>query len=508
MNCPFDPANLAATVAGSLCYFGTIAASFAGAFDAAGTYYYRNGPLVRAITAAEIAGFVGDANPITGATQQVRDVENAGNTIRQVNAPPSPLNSLSDFVVVQAGPGGSAGTYFVSCVGDLVVVASISSPTQAQITLSMTGDDPIAGGTRPDSGAQWDFSNRVFCAYNSGTGVFEISLSQADVGGLTVPSTRVSPSAPTGSNDGMNCITVDAPFTTTTSTTTKSGGAAGDPHISTLDGRHYTLMRQGNFKLWGFRGPEFQTPHQLKASANWQLLVHYSGAASFMKGLLLLDKSSAPHQALQMTSEDCTWRRTVQNPLKQTPAWSVWSLDPAEESVERVTLMSLTDEIHKQPVHPTNSAKRVSYLKLSLHTEEGVVTVADLKVICRVGHQVNTRVNMHRLSDMQFVEGQIAPGRQPRQGDEEQHFTETWAELGGSQHAALYLYQSDVTPGAMLASTSCAEEETFKASKVCAKHFSHLNIPETHDAFQDCVFDACRGDAEEVADLAAEMLID
>jgi hypothetical protein len=81
--------------------------------------------------------------------------------------------------------------------------------------------------------------------------------------------------------------------------------------------------------------------------------------------------------------------------------------------------MSLTDEIHKQPVHPTNSAKRVSYLKLSLHTEEGVVTVADLKVICRVGHQVNTRVNMHRLSDMQFVEGQIAPGRQPRQGDED-----------------------------------------------------------------------------------------
>ena len=99
VNCPFDPANQAATVAGSLCYFGTIAASFAGAFDAAGTYYYRNGPLVRAITAAEIAGFVGDANPITGATQQVRDVENAGNTIRQVNAPPSPLNSLSDFVV-------------------------------------------------------------------------------------------------------------------------------------------------------------------------------------------------------------------------------------------------------------------------------------------------------------------------------------------------------------------------------------------------------------------------
>lgn len=339
--------------------------------------------------------------------------------------------------------------------------------------------------------------------------IFEISLAQADVGSLTVPSTRVSPSRPTGSNDGDELPQHHRSVFHhhLTSTTTKSGGATGDPHISTRDGRHYTLMRQGNFKLWGFRGPEFQTPHQLKAFANWQLLAHYSGAASFMKGLLLLDQSFASHQALQMTSEDCTWRRTVQNLLEQTTAWSLWSLDHADESVERRTLMSLTDDIHKQPVHPTNSAKRVSYLKLSLNTEEGIVTVADVKVICRVGHQVNARVNMHRQSDMQLVEGQIAPGRQPRQGNEEQRFTESWAELGGSEHAALYVYQSDIAPSAMLA-FACAEEETRKASKVCAKHFSQLSISEAHDAFQDCIFDDCRGDAEEVADLAAEMLMD
>lgn len=99
VNCPFDPTNQA-TVTGSLCYFGEIQASFAGTFDAAGTFYYRAGPFVRALTALEIAGFVGDANPITGDTQQVQALESGGaNIIRRVDAPPAPANSLSDFVV-------------------------------------------------------------------------------------------------------------------------------------------------------------------------------------------------------------------------------------------------------------------------------------------------------------------------------------------------------------------------------------------------------------------------
>ena len=33
----------------------------------------------------------------------------------------------------------------------------------------------------------------------------------------------------------------------------------GDPHIKTLDGRHYTLMNQGTFSLWRCHGPLVNT---------------------------------------------------------------------------------------------------------------------------------------------------------------------------------------------------------------------------------------------------------
>ena len=41
---------------------------------------------------------------------------------------------------------------------------------------------------------------------------------------------------------------------TTTTTLTTNGGAIGDPHMETLDGKHYMLLRQGTFSLWGFTG--------------------------------------------------------------------------------------------------------------------------------------------------------------------------------------------------------------------------------------------------------------
>lgn len=33
-----------------------------------------------------------------------------------------------------------------------------------------------------------------------------------------------------------------------------TANVAGDPHITTLDGKHYTLLQQGSFLMWAFSG--------------------------------------------------------------------------------------------------------------------------------------------------------------------------------------------------------------------------------------------------------------
>lgn len=63
---------------------------------------------------------------------------------------------------------------------------------------------------------------------------------------------HINESVQIGSNDGMNCINALAPFPpfpSTTTSTTALGAGEGDPHIHTLDGRHYLLLSQGALTL-------------------------------------------------------------------------------------------------------------------------------------------------------------------------------------------------------------------------------------------------------------------
>lgn len=89
--------------------------------------------------------------------------------------------------------------------------------------------------------------------------------------------------------------------------------AMGDPHITTLDGHHYTLMRQGIFSLWHLSGLETQfhsdNGFMKTVPVDWQVYTRYAGHQAFTKGLLLVDKSGgAVRQIMEMTSEDCQWR--------------------------------------------------------------------------------------------------------------------------------------------------------------------------------------------------------
>ena len=73
------------------------------------------------------------------------------------------------------------------------------------------------------------------------------------------------------------------------------GSDIGDPHVTTLDGRHYTLLSQGTFSLWHFSGLETELQSEVvgtkKLPVDWQVYAHYSGQQSLTKGLLLIDNS-------------------------------------------------------------------------------------------------------------------------------------------------------------------------------------------------------------------------
>ena len=71
------------------------------------------------------------------------------------------------------------------------------------------------------------------------------------------------------------------------------GAIVGDPHIETLRGEHYTLLKGGNFVAWSFA----------KAPIDWQLLAAYSGVR-------LLDSHCCFGNLHPKKRErDCVWTR-------------------------------------------------------------------------------------------------------------------------------------------------------------------------------------------------------
>ncbi|CAE7271963.1 unnamed protein product, partial [Symbiodinium sp. CCMP2456] len=100
-----------------------------------------------------------------------------------------------------------------------VIIQNLEVPS---IFYSVTMQPTNAVSPSGEAGAQWDFDGFIYCAYNNGDGVYEILVDDVDVQSLEVPVTLVNPSQELIgiSNDGLNCITVEPPFTTTSTTST------------------------------------------------------------------------------------------------------------------------------------------------------------------------------------------------------------------------------------------------------------------------------------------------
>lgn len=309
-------------------------------------------------------------------------------------------------------------------------------------------------------------------------------------------------------------------------------------HISTLDGGHYPFAKCGTFEMWGLRGvparalggvpldPNTKRP----VTVNWQLLAHYAGKHNKIKGLLLQDVSNPTDAMMQITSDSCRWSRKLVSPMndsKREGPWTPWAMDRWTEPLSSgVTFVKLSNVIERPKKHKNGYDRRLSHVKLFMHTQQGKkidhALVADMKVDCRVHDQISTRIYMHRPEDLKWIVGQIAPGKH----SEDDHFIpDQWNALGGSAAASFFLHHTDVKwasfilekAGMSLASLkslrmsllqACNEKERHAAKEACAKHLSSL-VSEEDPAFQQCVEDACRdGNAEDVAAEAAEGLMD
>ena len=356
-----------------------------------------------------------------------------------------------------------------------------------------------------DDGRQ--FNNLETCAANCGCGFQYLEYGSSGSSFIDCRCCQF----PLNTSPGPSLLyTKNSCFTTTPAPTTSAptGIVVGDPHIQTLDGVRYTLLKQGTFSLWHFSG--FQTHvHSSKGimqafPVDWQVYVHYSGGKSFTKALLLVDKTGGSlRQALELTSDDCIWKgRTANTPWK---------------------VIDDTQLIHK----PEKSGLYVSgfnvstgnRVKLNMNTEHGNTDVAVLVASCRPHHHMNLKMKMQGGKKYhQFVDGEFGRHRaglsvlQASAGSSDSEFaiSSTWEDLGGSTKASQYLQQVDTEAGNVeLMQHPCQEEQSTQAQKICQKHLGAAmqnGVPDSAVLYENCVYDICHGAGEEVAELAVELL--
>ena len=277
---------------------------------------------------------------------------------------------------------------------------------------------------------------------------------------------------------------------------TKEGGVIGDPHIRTLAGDHYTLLREGSFLLWEFA---LKKPH-----VKWQIYAHYAGHQSFTKGLLLVDTSGPQPSSMEITSEKCEWKTNGKS--------TEWAPITSENEV----VLSGSSSGMKVVGHQRKDMK-----KIDLFLADKKKAVASLKVMCRQGHHINLKLHMTNQKWGRFVTGELKGQKHQNANlkiqklstlqldateDQEFQVQKTWKELGGSSHAEQYLQHLDEHPRQTSSLIQiCDPEAEVEARALCLKHLGK-NVASNSVYFKDCIFDVCSGAGEVAAEMAAEML--
>ena len=176
----------------------------------------------------------------------------------------------------------------------------------------------------------------------------------------------------------------------------EAGGVAGDPHIQSLQGAHYTLLQQGFFVAWNFsKAVPASTVPSAAPARGWQLLAAYAGHGFTTQGLLLLDPHSG--QSMEITAEDCSWRVKE----KQTP----WR----KAQVELLSAEDGTTSLQVKKLHEKLGETKIlrSAILLQMGSGSDMKNISTLVVHCRPKHHLDFKVSMFQKSDIDHVGGEL-----------------------------------------------------------------------------------------------------
>jgi len=222
---------------GKSCYLGKIGSTFSANFDpntgeyvmtTQSQFVIADNPKNLPCLGAPSNTFVPGRRVVTQSVTDSTDADLMVTDLNQFGITGLPNVGQSWVVTCQKGADYDP-TDPVNKPGNRVYIQSLDDPTVYYVLLMQENFVPIPSDLGGSSGAQWQFGSELFCAYNDPNtspppydgGVWDLSLTSIvlDVFGPntgTIEVTRVSNSAKTNSNDGLNCIKGDNPFTTTT----------------------------------------------------------------------------------------------------------------------------------------------------------------------------------------------------------------------------------------------------------------------------------------------------
>eukprot|EP00438_Fugacium_kawagutii_P036501 Skav201086 [mRNA] locus=scaffold2138:150458:157689:- [translate_table: standard] len=217
-----------------------------------------------------------------------------------------------------------------------------------------------------------------------------------------------------------------------------------------------------------------------RVPVDFQVFAHYSGHASYTKGLLLVDRSGGsaePAIAAELTSEDCRWRTK-----QRSDGWRM------VDELTKPELLTGAEEMVAFKI--ARSKHQKMHVELLMKTPQGFKKVGVLYAVCKQHDHIDMKMTMFSKEDVRMVQGQ----------------------LGGHEKASKEMDQEG--PAVL---KSCTEKEKVQANAICSKYLGSgpsLQDKEAQEraqrhfrnALADCVFDVCAGGGESAAELAADIM--